>query len=86
MNHQMKTQINKWGNDAVVRLPADMLAQLKLEVGSSVELTADETGIRIESVTVKSKFKLDDLLAGITPNNLHDEIEWGSSIGREVGT
>ncbi|MGY6274371.1 AbrB/MazE/SpoVT family DNA-binding domain-containing protein [Methylomonas sp. MgM2] len=86
MNHQMKTQINKWGNDAVVQLPADMLAQLKLEVGSSVELTADETGIRIESVTVKSKSKFDDLLAGITPNNLHDEIEWGSSIGREVGT
>ncbi|MDT4289532.1 AbrB/MazE/SpoVT family DNA-binding domain-containing protein [Methylomonas sp. MO1] len=80
----MQTEIKKWGNSAVVRLPARMLAQLKLEVGSSVELTVDETGFRIERTTAKPKLKLDDLLAEITPDNRHEPIEWGTSVGREV--
>lgn len=82
----MKTEIKKCGNSALVRLSATRLAQLKLEVGSSVELTADETDFRIEPTTVKSKSCLDDLLAGITPDNRHEQIEWGPCVGREVAT
>ena len=31
----------------------------------------------------KLKFSLDDLLAGITPENRHEDIDWGPPIGRE---
>lgn len=79
----MHTEIKKWGNSAVVRLPASMLARLKLEVGSPVELTADEVGFRIVPTAAKPVFKLDDLLAGITDENRHEFIEWGPEVGRE---
>jgi len=81
----MQTEIKKWGNSAVVRLPATMLAQLKLKVGSPVELMADETGFRITHTAAKIEFKLDDLLAEVTPDNRHEHIEWGPDIGRELG-
>jgi len=80
----MQTEIKKWGNSAVVRLPAKMLAQLKLDVGSSVELTTDKNGFRIVPTAPQLEYRLDDLLAGITPDNRHDPIEWGPSVGREV--
>lgn len=34
----MQTEIKKWGNSAVVRLPAPMLSELGLTVGSRIEL------------------------------------------------
>ncbi len=34
----MRTEIKKWGNSAVVRLPATILAELRLAVGSPIEL------------------------------------------------
>ncbi len=34
----MQTEIEKWGNSAVVRLPAPMLSELGLTVGSRIEL------------------------------------------------
>jgi len=79
----MHTEIKKWGNSAVVRLPAAMLARLKLEVGSPVELTADDGGFHIMPTTAKPVFKLDDLLACITDENRHEYIEWGPDVGRE---
>ena len=31
----------------------------------------------------RSKLKLDDLVAGITPENRHEAIDWGPPVGRE---
>jgi antitoxin MazE len=30
------------------------------------------------------KITLDDLLAGITPDNLHEEFDWGKKQGKEA--
>lgn len=80
----MQTEIKKWGNSAVIRLPAAMLAQLKLEVGSPVELTADDAGLRIVPTTAKPVFKLEELLAGMTDDNRHDCIDWGRMLAERV--
>ena len=29
-------------------------------------------------------YRLDDLLSGITPENLHDEVDFGAPVGREA--
>jgi antitoxin MazE len=79
----MQTQIKKWGNSAVVRLPAAMLAQLKLAVGAAVTLNAEEGRLVIEA-TQKRQYKLSDLVKGITPKNRHGPVDWGASRGREV--
>lgn len=31
------------------------------------------------------KYSLDELLDGITPDNLHDEIDTGEAVGQEIG-
>lgn len=79
----MQTDIKKWGNSAVVRLPATMLAELKLAVGAPVELKAEDGRIIIEP-SAKPVYKLDDLLAGITNENRHDAVDWGRPVGGEV--
>jgi antitoxin MazE len=79
----MDTEIRKWGNSAVVRLPAALLAQLKLEVGAPVKLNAEDGRIIIEPSN-KRRYELSELVAAITRENRHDAVEWGASIGREA--
>lgn len=81
----MQTQIKKWGNSAVVRLPATMLAQLNLAVGSPVDLKTEGGRLVIEP-SLNREYKLSDLLDGITPENLHESVDWGEAAGRELAT
>ena len=81
----METEIKKWGNSAVVRLPAALMAQLKLEVGTPVKLIADEGRIIVEPSN-RRRYDLDRLVAGITPKNRHDPVDWGGAVGREVAS
>ncbi len=46
----MHTEIKKWGNSAVVRLPATILAELSLAVGSQVELKQENGHLIIEPI------------------------------------
>jgi antitoxin MazE len=32
----------------------------------------------------KRRYSLDELVAGITPDNRHEEIDWGPSVGNEA--
>lgn len=79
----MQTEIKKWGNSAVVRLPAAMLAEINLCIGSQIDLRAEGNKLVIEPAS-KHEYKLDDLLAGITQDNLHAPVDWGVSVGNEL--
>ncbi len=79
----MDTEIKKWGNSAVVRLPAVLLAQLKLTVGAPVRLNAEDGRIVIEPST-KRRYELEELVSGITRDNRHDAVNWGAVVGREA--
>lgn len=46
----MHTEIKKWGNSAVVRLPAAMLNELSLAIGSAIELKHENGQLIIEPV------------------------------------
>lgn len=62
----MQAQIKKRGNSAVVRLPAAMLAQLNIAVGSPVEFKTEGDRLVIEP-SLNHACKPADLLDGITP-------------------
>lgn len=62
----MQTQIKKWDNSAEVRLPATMLAQLNLAVGSPVELKTEGDRLVIKP-SLNHACKPADLLDGLTP-------------------
>ena len=77
------THIRKWGNSLAVRFPQTLLAQLNLQADGEVEISIDE-GRLILSPVKKPKYALDELLAQTTPDNLHDEIDFGTPLGKEV--
>ena len=78
----MQVQISKWGNSLALRIPRKIAAAMGVEDGSMAELS-----LRGDQLIVKPsgpEYRLDDLLAGITRDNLHGEITTGRSVGAEV--
>jgi len=80
----MKAVIRKWGNHPAVRLPVAVVDEANLNVGQRVSIVATCGRIVIEPAEVV-EYELDELLAGITRKNLHDEllptrtpVDWGS--------
>ena len=79
----MRTQIQKWGNSLAVRIPQAFASEIGLKTETPVELSVTDGRLVIAPV-VEDSITLDDLLAGITPDNIHAEIDFGKPIGREV--
>jgi len=76
------THIRKWGNSPAIRLPQSLLAQLNLKTDEEVEINIDE-GRLILTPVKKPKYTLDELLAQISPENRHNEIDFGAPTGKE---
>lgn len=79
----METRIQKWGNSLALRIPQAFAAEVGLSQDSPVELTLEEGRLVIKPVPAGT-FTLEDLLAGITPDNLHGEVDTGAPVGKEV--
>lgn len=79
----MELAIKKWGNSAAVRLPSVLLESLDLKLNSLVEVFTQDEVIVIKPIKQKSNISLEQLLAGITSDNLHGEIETGNAVGKE---
>ncbi len=79
----MKASVRKWGNSAAVRIPAVVLEATRLKVDEDVDIREEAGRIVIEPVREK-KYKLEDLLRGITKDNIHQEIDFGAPQGKEV--
>ncbi len=78
----MCTNVTRWGNSLAIRLPKNIAAELDLRAESEVSLHV-ENG-RIVITPSRPKYDLKSLVAGISPDNLHGETEWGPAAGKEV--
>jgi antitoxin MazE len=78
----MKTKIQKWGNSLGLRIPKTFAQEARIDDGSSVDIKIE--GKKLVIKPLKSSFNLDALLAQVTPQNIHEEIDAGQSIGKEV--
>lgn len=79
----MQTKIQKWGNSLGLRIPKSFAEEVGVEAGSSVDLSVRD-GDLVVSAARRRAYRLSDLLEGITADNLHDEVETGGPIGREL--
>lgn len=79
----METNIQKWGNSLGVRLPKSIAINQSLKEGTRVVVIETKTGISIEAIKKKRR-TLNAMLKGITNDNLHNEIDWGKSVGNEI--
>jgi antitoxin MazE len=78
----MKTQVGKWGNSLAVRIPGVYAKELDLEDGVELEVTCVDGGLLLRPR--KHAYTLDELLAQITPENIHGETDWGPPVGGET--
>jgi antitoxin MazE len=79
----MLARIQKWGHSLAVRIPKAFAAEAGLEENAPVEVTLEEGRLVITPV-VAPQHTLEALLAGITRENLHTEVETGPAAGREA--
>ena len=75
-------RVKKWGNSPAVRLPAAIMEAAHLAVDQAVEVRAENGRVIIEPAA--PLYSLDDLLAGITPENRHVEMDFGAPQGQEL--
>lgn len=73
--------VKKWGNSPAVRLPAAIMEAAHLTLDQAVEVRAENGRVIIEPAS--PSYALDALLAGITPQNLHAEQDFGQPEGKE---
>ncbi len=79
----METKIQKWGNSLAVRLPKAFAEQTGIENGSKVHMILDDGKITLFPV-INRALLLDRLLEEIDESNLHQPIDFGAPMGKEL--
>ena len=79
----MKTRVQKWGNSLAVRIPKSFAAEAGLRADAAVELSLVEGALMIRPVRPEP-LSLEQLLRGVTDENLPGEWDTGPAVGKEV--
>lgn len=79
----MRVNIKKWGNSASVRIPHSVMTAAALKIDQAVDVREEDGRVVIEPVQGPS-YDLDTLLAGMTPDTFHDEVDFGTPVGKET--
>jgi antitoxin MazE len=83
----MKIAFQKWGNSLAVRVPKAVALEIGASDGKAADMSVQNGKLVIEIVKRRrrnQRYRLHDLVAGITPQNRHNETDWGSPVGNEA--
>jgi antitoxin MazE len=84
----METKIQKWGNSLALRIPKSFAAHVHFEQNTSVNISVEQDKLiikpSVQEPSLKKAEMLEHLLAEITDDNLHNEVQTGASVGREI--
>lgn len=79
----MKTRVQKWGNSLALRIPKSFATEAGLGKDTPVELSFTKGKLVIQPLAEKP-LTLDELLRGVTDENLHGEWDTGPAVGKEA--
>ena len=79
----MDAVIRKWGNSPALRLPTAVLKEAGYQLEQKVELIVSRGRIVIQP-SEKVEYDLSKLIAGISAKNSHEEVSFGSPVGKEA--
>ena len=79
----MRTRVQKWGNSLALRIPKSFAAEIGLCENLAVDLSVRQ-GKLVVQPHCEEPLRLDDLLRGVTEENLHGEWDTGPAVGKEV--
>lgn len=66
-----------------IPLPEGFLSASQMQPGATVDLTLIDGKILVAPVH-RSKYSLDELMADVTEENIHPEVDFGPPVGNEV--
>jgi len=78
----VRTRVQKWGNSLALRIPKSFAEEAGLKNSSPVDVSLVDGRLVIAPVR-KPKWTLHELLAQVTPDNLHREVDTGPAMGNE---
>jgi len=79
----MRSHVQKWGNSLALRIPKAFANEVGLQRESPVEMALVDGKLVITPVS-QPKLTLRQLLAKVTPENLHHEVGSGPAAGNEA--
>jgi antitoxin MazE len=77
-----KAQVVRWGNSLAVRIPKAVAEEARMQEGDSIVIEASKGHIELHPA--ERVPTLEELVAQITPENRHGEIETGPEVGKEI--
>jgi len=77
-----KAQVAKWGNSLAVRIPKAVAEQARMQEGDAILI--EVLNGHIEVRPAERIPTLEELVAQMTPENRHGEIDWGPDVGKEI--
>ena len=75
----VRSHVARWGNSLAVRIPKPVAEQWGVREGSSVEMDPRDDQL----VMRKKTYDLSEMVARMTPDALHSEVETGPAQGEE---
>lgn len=76
--------LQKWGNSSGVRLPKKIIKAARLKDNQLLTVSLKGQSIVLTPVKSGDDFTLKKMLEGVTPENVHDEFDWGPDVGAEI--
>jgi antitoxin MazE len=76
----LKTTVRKWGNSLAVRIPKAISEELNIQESTEVEIVAEKGCMILEP---QHRYRLKEMLDGVTNENIHGEIATGTGTGAE---
>ena len=78
----LTTTVTKWGNSQGVRIPRDILDNVKIVAGETVAIFSEDDAIVIKKISKKKTIQ--ELFAGYDGAYVPEEVETGSPLGEEI--
>jgi antitoxin MazE len=83
----MLVEFCKWGNSLAVRIPKTVAEALKVSVGRHAEIAIENGALVLRPIRRpkrKPTYTLEELLRGMTKENVPQEVDWGEPRGNEA--
>jgi antitoxin MazE len=79
----MNAHFSKWGNSVALRIPAAFARELDVSEGKAAEIQV-KNGSLVVTPVPGPVYTLEQLLDGMTAENMYGEFETGKPVGNEV--
>jgi antitoxin MazE len=83
----MRVKFLKWGTSLAIRIPAAFAKEIGASEGKRAEMTVENGALVIRIGKRQGKLRrytLEELVRGMTKENVHPETDWGPPRGKEA--